>query len=417
VSVYSLVASRIGAVATEFTDTEVTTLQTDVSASAGASVPAVAKADATSRIGMTQSQQGQIVRKALVQTTFRDLYEYEKDRLRLSAVRDRELAEVRGEDELFASDLEPWVVRSQALGRGDLIEAELELGADAIFRMSAVVSAITEIVYESPELRAAAGPDLEQVAAIARIIERLLVGLVPLRGRVVDFEVAASAAGEVVAPSSLLNQVAETGTIERFPLYIVGVAEEGLFWKDVRRVLFSGSRYRALCRLSRPGTQRAWTPVKLIDVLGDFAPELAAQLREATDAMTAAAAKVAPAGASFSTTDRLHAALLAYATEISARSEVGVALPELERVVAEAAADSRDVSLEERRRAFARVTEHLNRVLSVPVDAVAAAQLRHTAWSESDPSLPAADMAIHADAQAARRAERYLDVDFVAIYW
>jgi hypothetical protein len=420
VSVYSLVASRIGAVATEFSETEIASLQTDVAASAGASVPGVAKAEMKSRIGTTQTQQAQVVRKALVQTTFRDLYEYEQERLRLTPVAATSAPRIRGEGDLFSSDdFAPWAVRSRALARGDLIEAEVELGADAIFRTSAVVSAITEIVYESPELRAAAGADLEQISAMARVIERLLVGLVPLRGRVVDFDVAASGVGEEwVAHSSVLDQLSATRDVTRLPLFVVGVAEEGLFWKDVRRVLFSNSRYRVLCRLARPGTQRTWTPVKLVDVLGDFAPDLATELRDATASISAAASQAAVTGPSPSVTERLHDALTAYATELAPHYEGGITPQQLEQAVVEAAAGVRgEATLEERRRVFAQVTEFIEQALSVTVDPVVAAQLRHAAWMEADPALRVTDLGTHTEARTPHQDERYLDVEFVAIYW
>jgi hypothetical protein len=416
VSVYSLVASRIGAVATEFTETEIASLQTDVSASAGASVPGVAKADAKSRIGSTQTQQTQVVRKALVQSAFKELYEYESDRLRLRPAIAEESPRVRIGD-LLSAELAPWVVRGNTLSRGDLLEAEVELGADAIFRMSAVVSAVTEIVYESPELRAAAGAGLEQASAIARIIEQLLVGLVPLRGRVVGFEVAALAgAEECVAHSSILDQIESAGQLTRLPLYVVGVAEEGLFWKDVRRVLFSSSRYRALCRLARPGTQRTWTPVKLVEVLGDFPPDLATQLNAATASMTSAASGATAGSAMPLLATRLHDALMAYAADLAGQYANGTLPPRLKETVAMATAECREDSIDERRHAFAQVTQLYERELAVTVDPVVAAQLRFSAWTESDPALRATDLTEHS-LPTAPPEERYLDVEFVAIYW
>ena len=58
------------------------------------------------------------------------------------------------------------------------------------------------------------------------------------------------------------------------PLYVVGVAEAELFWRDLRRILFSSSDYRMLCRLGRTSAQRTWTPVKLTDVLEGVVPDL-----------------------------------------------------------------------------------------------------------------------------------------------
>jgi hypothetical protein len=58
-------------------------------------------------------------------------------------------------------------------------------------------------------------------------------------------------------------------------LYITGVTEQGLFWKDIRRILFSKARVRVLCRLSSDGLSDSWMPVKLVDVLSEIAPDMA----------------------------------------------------------------------------------------------------------------------------------------------
>ena len=70
----------------------------------------------------------------------------------------------------------------------------------------------------------------------------------------------------------VLNQLSEDDTLQRRPVYIVGVAEQSLFWKDIRRVLFSGSRFRVLCRVAQDGIQESWTPVKLAHVLDAVLP-------------------------------------------------------------------------------------------------------------------------------------------------
>jgi len=59
-------------------------------------------------------------------------------------------------------------------------------------------------------------------------------------------------------------------------LQVVAVAEADLFWRDIRRVLFSGARYTVLARVSRDNIQTEWTPVKLVELLKDVVPDLAA---------------------------------------------------------------------------------------------------------------------------------------------
>jgi len=56
------------------------------------------------------------------------------------------------------------------------------------------------------------------------------------------------------------------------PLYLVGVTEQGCYWRDVRRVLFSASRFTMLCRVARDGLWDNWEPVKLTEVLKEVVP-------------------------------------------------------------------------------------------------------------------------------------------------
>jgi hypothetical protein len=72
VSVYSLVASQVGMIVTELTETQATSLQSDVSSLVGASA-GVAKAQVGSRIQASETQSSQVLRKAIVQTTFKQL--------------------------------------------------------------------------------------------------------------------------------------------------------------------------------------------------------------------------------------------------------------------------------------------------------------------------------------------------------
>lgn len=49
----------------------------------------------------------------------------------------------------------------------------------------------------------------------------------------------------------LLNSPAFAG-LERWPIFVVGVTERDQYWKDIRRVLFSKSRYTVFARLASP---------------------------------------------------------------------------------------------------------------------------------------------------------------------
>ena len=72
------------------------------------------------------------------------------------------------------------------------------------------------------------------------------------------------------------------GPLETSPLYVVGVTEEALYWKDIRRVLFSGTRFYVLCRMSQDGIRNSWTPIKLRDVLAKMSSDVAENIDSLT---------------------------------------------------------------------------------------------------------------------------------------
>ncbi|MGQ0679231.1 MAG: DUF6414 family protein [Actinomycetota bacterium] len=74
-----------------------------------------------------------------------------------------------------------WVVRPETLERGRLIELEVELEAEAVFRINAVVPAFLEIVHEDLKVFGVSGPvGITEARAMSRVLDKLLTGLVPL---------------------------------------------------------------------------------------------------------------------------------------------------------------------------------------------------------------------------------------------
>jgi hypothetical protein len=101
-----------------------------------------------------------------------------------------------------------------------------------------------------------------------RFLQRFLAGLVPIRARALSHVVVQIQGREYIVPA------ADAGVLglPSVPLTVVGVTEQDSYWRDVRRVLFSGSRFTMLCRVARPGLWNSWEPVKLADVLKEVLP-------------------------------------------------------------------------------------------------------------------------------------------------
>ena len=260
VSVYSLIASKLGAIATEFTDTETATLASEVGSSVGVGAGGT-KASLGSKLQTTAVRGSQVLRKSIVQTTFKELYEFEKPLLKLPA--NHEPPQVACPPDTLLSEClgklgDPWAVDVKQLERGHLVELEVELEAEPIYKNSAIIATMMELMQESPELQAVVSlGERSQLESFARILERLLAGLVPVRAKAVDYRVVQAEERRFLVHRAIAAQLTERPEFKAAPLTLVGVAEETLFWKDIRRVLFSNSRYRVLSRIARSGIQES----------------------------------------------------------------------------------------------------------------------------------------------------------------
>ena len=290
-SVYSLYASGFGEIPSERTDTLAQVRQSEVRGSLN---PASAGAGLTARAMSSQSQESQVVSRAIVQTTFKDLLEKERNSLALRHVPHFEKTpQTRSLDGLKAGERrgrrekklvkKGFVVDPRALTRGALLEIEVELESEFIFQMSSVVQALVGIVNKNPDMFGLRQEEITEISNISDIIEELLVGLIPLRGRAVDYSVVVfdrPEDGKLIVHNRLLGALEDKGGFMTRPLFVVGVAEELLFWKDIRRVLFAGQRFRVLCRVARDGIGTSWVPLKLQQVVSSLSPDLGEAIKK-----------------------------------------------------------------------------------------------------------------------------------------
>lgn len=131
VSVTSLLSSRQGAIPSEITDTFSSTTRAETTRGAEADLKAV-KITGASVLETTQTKDRQVLRKATIQATFRDLYRNEREKLALSPIPPAEeiptLSQIRdffrSPNQVRASQ---WFIGQNNLGRGHLAEVEVEL--------------------------------------------------------------------------------------------------------------------------------------------------------------------------------------------------------------------------------------------------------------------------------------------------
>ncbi|MBO9531771.1 MAG: hypothetical protein J7513_02235 [Solirubrobacteraceae bacterium] len=370
------------------------------------------KVGTTSRAKANETRTNQVVRKSIVQSSFRELLDYEKNDV---LFRGRK----KGRPPTFGSVAEiaraaesgkhpSWVVPADELERGRLLEVDVLLGAEPTFQISTVATALVDIMAGNQELFGIDSSEaLDKGQAIAGVLNGLMGGLVPIVGRVVDYRRVRAEGSEWLVHASAIGH-----EIESEHVVLVGLCETGSFWRDIRRVLFSDDQYRTLCRVGRPGLRRDWNPVKLLDVLGTVAPEIAEDFQATAAAM--ANARTTPASAAI---EGMEAALVlfaaAYAQELALDSSEDISRAGQIEVVLQTGGDFG--LAENQRRAFdaiAATFEAESTVTSERAEALRASALDQSGWS---PEGWAADSRPRTEPSSAEPVQ--IDVEIVAIYW
>jgi hypothetical protein len=424
VSVYSLLASRSGPVATEFTQTESESLK-DESTSGLAANAGPVKGELGSRLEGTQTVGSQVVRKASAQARFKQLLDDEQDEMLLRAEPRTKRPKIRDLTALgrLAADgkSRDWILDAAQLRRGDLLELEVELAAEEIYEVDQTMSSLLSILQEDPQAFGVGNSDaLRYGMLMTRVLDALLVGLVPIRARVVSHMVVRRGNDELLVRKELLQDVdtAEFGENGLRPLYVVGVTEIGLFWKDVRRILFSRNRYLTLFRLGQDGLPADWTPIKLIDVLSKVLPSVAGQLDSTGRGLLSALRESQSADGQSSRAEQMNQALLLF-TDALASGDVQVTVDDLAEagLLLEPQMPFVDTT-EGRRELFAKVKQWLDDRTGTPIDAERAALARSEAVLEAFYIQgPTPESEAVAGGTAGAPDGPCLDSEIIAVYW
>jgi hypothetical protein len=388
----------------------------------------IAKAEVSSRVLSSQTHGSQVLRKSIVQTTFKELYEFEVNSFIMKPISEDLIPpEIHSLEDLIIGiktwGTNCWVVDPETLGRGQLLELEVQLEAETIFRVSAVVSTLLEILQEDPSMFGIDIYDeLNQVKSIDRILQRLLVGLVPVRGQVIDFCVVEVEGKEWIIHHKLLDNLPTGEKISSHPLYIVGVAEQSLFWKDIRRVLFSTARFRVLCRIAQDGIQDSWTPVKLADVLELVVPGLASQINTSGEyALDAMGEAKKPNSSTVRKQQYMHRALIIYAQLLA--DHYGYTITE--QNLSEAGLPSELhltslISVKERREAFDAIATFVLNRFRIEREPLVVTHYRTVALTDAGLDISGQVTPPQATTGVTSLKcldERFIDSEFVAIYW
>jgi hypothetical protein len=234
---------------------------------------------AESRTGSTQSSAREVVRRAVIQSTFRDLWRSDvgvllhdaesKGRIRRPKV--STLPELRREFKRLRRD--KLAVELAEIKRGSILEMDVRLEADRFFKMVTVGSNLLNLISGKEALFEVAVDDIERVSPIIDVLKELSVGLVPVRGVSTSHCVIELDGLPLVVAQNVIASGSELLTRTR-ELELVGFTEADSYWRDLRRTLFSGSTYTAYVRIEKSTIDLSWNPIKIADLFDEVVPGL-----------------------------------------------------------------------------------------------------------------------------------------------
>lgn len=428
VSVYSILASQKGGIAAEFTESQTASLNTDVEGSLSVGFNAT-KAKLGSKRQSSHVQGSQVLSKAIIQTSFKELYDIEQDSLALSPPDADCVPTVHTvadlEKRLNLSVKDGWLVDPSTLHRGELLEVEVDLEADPIFRMASIITTLQELMEDNEHLFGdEISAQLPQMRSMAQLLESLLVGLVPIRGCLVDYKSAKIGDRDVLVHRLLLEQIPPATLPKTYPAFVVGVAQHDLFWKDIRRVLFSQAQYTVFCRLAISGLVEKWHPVKVADVLAGIVPQFDESIREFSEIASRAMTATADTSSTSRDEDKHSGTdiIKAYAELLATRHYATLNPDMIDDMIQEISPERNWLSsVDGRRDVFSKVTQRVEKALGVKISGEVAYEIRDAAMRNvglAGVRVPQALSGREYDAAPVPSGhERFLDAEIIAIYW
>jgi hypothetical protein len=413
VSVYSLLASRDdGFVELGKTLSESVTKKGRLGGGIRGSTGLV-QAELSSHLESSEASGTQVVKKSIIQTAFKQLIEREASRLILAEswlpAKLPKVSDVRGLEE--AADGQ-FVVRQDQLRRGSLLELEVELDTEGIFQASRLVTTMWGFFERIPQFFPLDASSRSMGSQIQELFDQLLHDLVPIEARITNYQLVHTGAGSFLVSNQLLESERWQLDTDTEAAYLVGIAEEALFWRDLRRVLFSRSRYQVMARLGHDGIQDAWQPVKVVEMLSRVLPQIDSQMRELGSTFLGAVrhgAGTVDGGSNEPQNRKLETFADRLADSIgSTWSEEDSRTVELDFLSDPDTDDPRA-----QREAAQPIVDHLANSRGETIDRKLVSDLRAEAFMESDDTGGLAPAA----GDRSKPARRYLDCEIVAIYW
>jgi hypothetical protein len=387
VSVVSLLASLHGEIKQSVTDTLTQTEESALTASVSGGPKGAFSLQ--SKEGSTRSSAREVVRRAVIQSNFRDLWRSDVGVLLHDTKNDGRawkrkistLPELRRElKSLRKSKL---AVELTNIKRGSILEMNIRLEADRLFKLITVGTNLLGLIDGKEDLFGSLGKEIDKASPVIQVLKELSVGLVPVRGISRSHCVIEIDGKSLVVATDALAPGGELLASAR-ELELVGFTEEGSYWRDLRRTLCSGSAYSAYVRVEKGITAQPWSPIKLADLFEEAVPGMGDAMISSLQELEAGnlAHPDLPENAPLADADRLRG----FAEDLARELAVTPNPEAIENGIEEAvSALSGAASVTERRRAYDLLVdviagggadrEKVRRVRATWIDRVAPAQI------------------------------------------
>lgn len=220
-------------------------------------------------VGATKERSSEAVRRYVIQSNFKELYEMRADDMVISDEYERHASVPRRIWNGLRSNNGSEPVTEVDFSRGDLAEVNVNLGSHEVYDFYTAIGSMAEMFDLFPEdSEFSRHLDTEEFSmgeleAFSELIDHLLAGLVPIVGKVENYGVIVEDDEPVIVHE---DYASENGT-ECEPLNIVGFVNSDKFWQEETRFLFDDDEYTAYCRLDSDEVSENWMPIKLLSVV------------------------------------------------------------------------------------------------------------------------------------------------------
>lgn len=374
------------------------------------------KAESSARYKTSNSNSMQSSRKAVIQTLFKELRELP---LEFKLAPNGEPPKVLRDLASVSTFRDPRSVESvDEFVRGTLVEVEVTLAVDPVFKLGAMMNEWTAMAGDYPAMFGNQGTlgFLHEAEPIMRVLDRFLAGLIPIKATATSHGVVEIGDREYIVHRAAIGDLA----VPVRPLKIVGVTEHVGYWRDIRRVLFSAARFTMLCRVARDGIHEKWTPVKLADLFSDVAPGFVDQINAIRSPSAADGNVTSPQ----SQREAFANALDAYKDSLVPTGGTWAAKSNGIYEDLKSRLKSGPIDASAQRQGFDQVRDLLTTTLAMEMptaeaDLAARQEARHRAGLELFPSLMMnpPSSTIGTPLKKEKSEERMLDVEVIAIYW